>query len=90
MILNRENVTNHVVMVQPSLISYSFHSGPEPDLLDVAAIAADRVLLLYSFFTVAIFHGSTIANGARLDIIMNQNIRSSELIPMEHLDDEET
>ncbi|PNX59308.1 transport protein SEC23-like, partial [Trifolium pratense] len=60
-------------MVQPSLISYSFHSGPEPDLLDVAAIA-DRVLLLYSFFTVAIFHGSTIANGARLDIIMNQNI----------------
>ncbi|WJX91802.1 Protein transport protein S23 C [Trifolium repens] len=61
MILNRENVTNSVVMVQPSLISYSFHSGPEPALLDVAAIAADRVLLLDSFFTVVIFHGSTIA-----------------------------
>ncbi|CAL5195409.1 unnamed protein product [Lathyrus oleraceus] len=61
MILNRENVTNSVVMVQPSLISYSFHSGPEPALLDVAAIAADRVLLLDAFFTVVIFHGSTIA-----------------------------
>ncbi|KAF7825945.1 protein transport protein SEC23 [Senna tora] len=61
MILNRENVTNSVVMVQPSLISYSFHSGPEPALLDVAAIAADRILLLDSFFTVVIFHGSTIA-----------------------------
>lgn len=48
-------------MVQPSLISYSFHSGPEPALLDVAAIAADRVLLLDAFFTVVIFHGSTIA-----------------------------
>ncbi|KEH26314.1 protein transporter SEC23-like protein [Medicago truncatula] len=60
MILNRENVTNSVVMVQPSLI-YSFHSGPEPALLDVAAIAADRVLLLDAFFTVVIFHGSTIA-----------------------------
>ncbi|CAJ1949712.1 unnamed protein product [Sphenostylis stenocarpa] len=61
MILNRENVANSVVMVQPSLISYSFHSGPEPALLDVAAIAADKMLLLDSFFTVVIFHGSTIA-----------------------------
>jgi len=61
MILNRENVANSVVMVQPSLISYSFHSGPEPALLDVAAIAADKILLLDSFFTVVIFHGSTIA-----------------------------
>ncbi|KAM7476611.1 hypothetical protein LguiB_023854 [Lonicera macranthoides] len=61
MILNRENVANSVVMVQPSLISYSFHSGPEPALLDVAAIAADRILLLDSYFTVVVFHGSTIA-----------------------------
>ncbi|XP_068330564.1 protein transport protein SEC23 C-like [Pyrus communis] len=61
MILNRENVTNSVVMIQPSLISYSFHSGPEPALLDVAAIAADRILLLDAYFTVVIFHGSTIS-----------------------------
>uniref|UniRef100_A0A5B7AE00 Protein transport protein SEC23 n=1 Tax=Davidia involucrata TaxID=16924 RepID=A0A5B7AE00_DAVIN len=61
MILNRENVANSVVMIQPSLISYSFHSGPEPALLDVAAIAADRILLLDSYFTVVVFHGSTIA-----------------------------
>ncbi|KAF8378971.1 hypothetical protein HHK36_028397 [Tetracentron sinense] len=61
MILNRENVGNSVVMIQPSLISYSFHSGPEPALLDVAAIAADRILLLDSYFTVVIFHGATIA-----------------------------
>lgn len=61
MILNRENVANSVVMIQPSLISYSFHTGPEPALLDVAAIAADRLLLLDAFFTVVIFHGATIA-----------------------------
>ena len=62
MILNRENVANSVVMIQPSLITYSFHSPtPEPALLDVAAIAADRILLLDSYFTVVIFHGSTIA-----------------------------
>ncbi|KAI8545608.1 hypothetical protein RHMOL_Rhmol07G0052800 [Rhododendron molle] len=61
MILNRENVANSVVMIQPSLISYSFHSTPEPALLDVAAISADRILLLDSYFTIVVFHGSTIA-----------------------------
>lgn len=61
MILNRENVSNSVVMIQPSLISYSFHSGPEAALLDVVSIAADKILLLDSYFTIVIFHGSTIA-----------------------------
>ncbi|OEL18325.1 Protein transport protein SEC23 [Dichanthelium oligosanthes] len=61
MMLNRENVANAVVMIQPSLISYSFQSGPEPVLLDVTAIAADRILLLDSYFTVVILHGITIA-----------------------------
>ncbi|XP_062116357.1 protein transport protein SEC23 F-like isoform X2 [Humulus lupulus] len=61
MILYRENVANSVVMIQPSLISYSFHSGPEAALLDVAAIAADRILLLDSYFSVVISHGSIIA-----------------------------
>lgn len=61
MILNRENIANSVVMIQPSLISYSFQSGPEPALLDVASIAADRILLLDSYFTIVVFHGSTIA-----------------------------
>ncbi|KAB5527844.1 hypothetical protein DKX38_021691 [Salix brachista] len=60
-ILNRENVANSAVMIQPSLISYSFHSVPEPAFLDVAAIAADRILLLDSYFTIVIFHGATIA-----------------------------
>lgn len=61
MVLNRENVTNSLVMIQPSLISYSFNSPPEPALLDVASIAADRLLLLDSYFTVVVFRGMTIA-----------------------------
>ena len=60
MMLNRESVANAVVMIQPSLISYSFQSGPEPVLLDVTAIAADSPLL-DSYFTLVIFHGITIA-----------------------------
>lgn len=60
-VLNRENVVNSVVMIQPSLLSYSFNSPPEPTLLDVAAIGADRILLLDTYFTIVIFHGMTIA-----------------------------
>ncbi|XP_074272499.1 protein transport protein SEC23 E-like [Silene latifolia] len=61
MLLNRENITNAAVMIQPSLISYSFNSPPSPALLDVASIGADRILLLDSYFSVVIFHGMTIA-----------------------------
>ncbi|KAH7683028.1 protein transport protein SEC23 protein [Dioscorea alata] len=61
MLLNRESVTNSVVMIQPSLVSYSFSSPPTPALLDVASVAADRILLLDAYFSVVIFHGMTIA-----------------------------
>jgi protein transport protein SEC23 len=61
MVLYRENVTNSLVMIQPSLISYSFNAPPEAALLDVSAIAADRILLLDAYFSVVVFHGMTIA-----------------------------
>lgn len=61
MLLNQENVTNSVVMIQPSLLSYSFNSPAAPAMLDVASIAADRILLLDAYFSVVIFHGMTIA-----------------------------
>lgn len=61
MMLNRESITNATVMIQPSLISYSFNSLPSPALLDVASILADRILLLDSYFSVVVFHGMTIA-----------------------------
>ncbi|ERM95335.1 protein transport protein SEC23 [Amborella trichopoda] len=61
MLLNRENVTNSVVMIQPSLISYSFNSPPSPALLDVASISADHILLLDAYFSIVVFHGMTIA-----------------------------
>ncbi|KAH7431830.1 hypothetical protein KP509_08G068800 [Ceratopteris richardii] len=61
MLLNRENVTNSVVMIQPSLITYSMQGPPEPALLDVAAIAVDRILLLDAYFSVVVFHGMNVA-----------------------------
>ncbi|MCO5569506.1 hypothetical protein L7F22_023219 [Adiantum nelumboides] len=61
MLLNKENVTNSVVMIQPSLITYSMQGPPEPALLDVAAIAVDRILLLDAYFSVVVFHGMNVA-----------------------------
>ncbi|KFK39665.1 hypothetical protein AALP_AA3G273400 [Arabis alpina] len=61
MLLNRENISNATVMIQPSLTAYSFNSPPQPALLDVASIAADRILVLDAYFSVVVFHGMTIA-----------------------------
>jgi len=61
MLLNRENISNAIVMIQPSLTSYSFNSGPQAALLDVASIAADKILLLDAYFSVVVFHGMTIS-----------------------------
>ncbi|CAH9049940.1 unnamed protein product [Cuscuta epithymum] len=61
MLLNRENISNAAVMIQPTLTSYSFKSPPSPALLDVASIAADCILFLDSYFSLVIFHGLTIA-----------------------------
>lgn len=61
MMLNRENVANSILMVQPSLVSYSINSAPKPAPLDAASVAADRLLLLDAYFTIVVFHGATIA-----------------------------
>ncbi|KAH0883309.1 hypothetical protein HID58_059405 [Brassica napus] len=61
MLLNRENISNAAVMIQPSLTTYSFNSIPQPALLDVSSIASDRILLLDSYFSIVVFHGLTIA-----------------------------
>ncbi|KAK6790220.1 hypothetical protein RDI58_014020 [Solanum bulbocastanum] len=61
MLLNREGISNAAIMIQPTLTAFSFNSLPFPALLDVASIAADRILLLDAYFSVVIFHGMTIA-----------------------------
>ncbi|XP_076911445.1 protein transport protein SEC23 E-like [Bidens hawaiensis] len=66
MMLNRESITNATIMIQPSLISYSFNALPSPALLDVASISPDKILLLDSYFSIVIFHGMTIAQWRNL------------------------
>jgi protein transport protein SEC23 len=59
--LSRETVTNSLVMIQPTLLSYSFNGPPQPVLLDVSAITPDTILLLDSYFLIVAHRGSTIA-----------------------------
>jgi protein transport protein SEC23 len=60
-ILTRENTTNSLIMIQPTLLSYSFNGPPQPALLDSESVRADTILLLDTFFHVVVFHGETIA-----------------------------
>jgi len=60
-ILNRENTTNSLVMIQPTLLSYSFNGPPQPALLDAQSVRPDTILLLDTFFHVVVFHGETCA-----------------------------
>lgn len=59
--LNRLTVPDAMVAIQPSLMAYSLEGPPQPVLLDVASIQADRVLFLDACFSIVIFHGQTIA-----------------------------
>ncbi|CAK4327112.1 unnamed protein product [Aphanomyces euteiches] len=60
--LLRESTTNSLVMIQPSLLSYSFQGPPTPALLDSSSVRPDTILLLDSYFYVVVFHGETIAS----------------------------
>ncbi|KAI7883721.1 protein transporter SEC23 [Lichtheimia hyalospora FSU 10163] len=60
-VINRENVDNSLIMIQPTLTSYGFDSPPQPVLLDSISIKPDVILLLDTFFHLLIFHGETIA-----------------------------
>jgi protein transport protein SEC23 len=61
-LLNRENVTNSLVMIQPTLEAYSFEGPPYPVLLASTSVQPDKILLLDTYFRIIIHYGETIAN----------------------------
>lgn len=66
LMLNREGVVGSLIMIQPTLFSYSFDGPPVPVLLDVSSIGPDRILLFDSYFWVVVHFGSTIAQWRKL------------------------
>lgn len=59
--LNREDVQNSTIMIQPTLMSFKIDEEPQPVLLDSVSLEPDCILLLDTFFHILIWHGSTIA-----------------------------
>lgn len=61
-VLTREDTTNSLIMIQPTLTSFSMNGeDPTPVLLDSVSIQPDRILLLDTFFHILIYHGETVA-----------------------------
>jgi len=86
LILARENTTNSLIMIQPTLLAYSFDGPPVPVLLDVTSISPDRILLLDTFFQVIVFHGETISAWRKQgyhESEEHQNFRELLLAPKE-------
>jgi len=59
--LNRESVTNSLIMIQPTLEAYGFEGAPFPVLLASTSIAIDKILVLDTFFRIVIHSGESIA-----------------------------
>jgi protein transport protein SEC23 len=59
-IMLRENVTNTLVMIQPTLMAYSLDGPAAPVMLDVSSCAPNRILALDTFFHFVIWYGDTI------------------------------
>ena len=59
-ILNEEDINNPLIMIQPTLMSYTFDVLLQPVLLDSILIKPDVILPLNTFFHILIFYGETI------------------------------
>ncbi|KAJ3126310.1 GTPase-activating protein S23 [Nowakowskiella sp. JEL0407] len=59
-ILNHEDVNNSLIMIQPTLMSYSFNGTPQPVLLDSVSLKPDVILLMDAYFYLVIWHGANI------------------------------
>ncbi|KAI1910606.1 GTPase-activating protein S23 [Ophidiomyces ophidiicola] len=67
-VLNHEYVGNSLIMIQPTLDSYSLdHEGAQPVLLDSSSIQPTHILLLDTFFHILIFNGETMAAWRKAD-----------------------
>lgn len=60
-IFTREDTTNSLIMIQPTLTSFSMEEDPQPVLLDSISVKPNTILLLDTFFFILIYHGEQIA-----------------------------
>jgi len=88
--LLRENTSNSLIMIQPSIDSYTFDSEPETVLLSSTSIKPDCILVLDTFFHVIIFSGSKIAKWRKLNYHEQEefeNFKELLEVPLEDVQD---
>lgn len=61
LMLEREGVTDALLMIQPTLFAFPYEGPPYAVLLDVASLKPDVVLMLDTWFLMVVHYGSTIA-----------------------------
>ncbi|KAL6954204.1 Protein transport protein S23 G [Sarracenia purpurea var. burkii] len=76
LMLNREGLVASLLMIQPTLLQYSFDGPPVPVLLDICSISPDVILLFDSYFYVVIHYGSKIAQWRKLGYDKDPNHES--------------
>ncbi|XP_047334020.1 protein transport protein SEC23 [Impatiens glandulifera] len=76
LVLNREGVLGSLIMIQPTLLRYSFHGPPVPVVLDVCSITPDSILLFDSFFHVVIHYGAHIGQWRKMGYDQDMNNES--------------
>lgn len=74
--LMREDCSNSMLMIQPSLIAYVLHQETRPVSLDTSSIQPDRILLMDTFFQIVIFHGDKIAAWRKQNYHLNEEYKS--------------
>lgn len=61
--IDRENVSNSLIMVQPSLTQYDLENvTPIAAICDIESMKDDVVLLMDSYFHIVVWRGSQIVN----------------------------
>ena len=74
--LFREDCYNSLVMIQPTLLAYSFNEPTQAVLLDTSSIQPERILLMDTFFHIVIFHGETIAQWKKANYHLQKEYES--------------
>lgn len=59
-IVCKEDVTNSLIMIQPTLMAYSLDGPAQPVMLDVGSCSPNRILVLDTFFHFVIWYGDSI------------------------------
>merc|ERR1711977_79342 len=85
LILNKESTYGSLVMIQPTLLAYSFDGPPAPVLLDVTSMSVDKILLLDTWFMVTVHYGTTIAEWRKAKYHEPGPLRAGQAQPIRHV-----